>query len=564
MGELRSSNDYDELVRWAESQGGYCSPSLIITKSETSGSTAHAKTAIEGPNARLLSCPTSLIIDYDKAAAHIWEDPHACPFLRSPEIAIRLFLCNQRILGRDSPWAAYIKLLPTEFDTPLYYSHDELEMLRGTNVFGEVELRRHAWVEEWKRGVMHLPSKFNKTLFSWELYLWACTVLSSRSFPSSIVFGTSEVDSYPVLVPLVDSLNHKPQVPVYWNATADSFTISSGDSIAAGDEVFNNYGLKGNEELLMGYGFCLENNPFDVVTLKLRHPRMSADKAELVSPEMTESIFHLSESSPLPHELVNFFRIVVANVRETERLLALRTVPGLSQTAGMRCELDALGKLYNAVSMKLRGISVTGVAHPNKRQQSMSVYISRQVKILSQSLLAITRAMYAALHIQPESPDTEDMTFLRTKVYQRLADCGVNLDLVFSSPRFAEFTSAIKEGFDVSSPSDIRAADIEDQILVLFVSHLLISTPAEYSAWADAMHQRYNNARELDEDYVEDFERLFDAYIPPLAELNSTIFGEQKWTPRLMAWAGKVVDSEGVVVENCEDGRPEYWIITAV
>ncbi|KAK9245880.1 hypothetical protein V1506DRAFT_536908 [Lipomyces tetrasporus] len=564
MGELRSSNEYDELIRWAESQGGYCSPSLVITKSETSGSTAYAKTEIAGPNTRLLSCPTSLIIDYDKAAAHIWGDPHACPFLRSPQIAIRLFLCNQRILGCDSPWAAYIKLLPTEFDTPLYYSHDEMEMLRGTNVFGEVELRRHAWVEEWKRGVMYLPSKFNKTLFSWELYLWACTVLSSRSFPSSIVFGTSKDDSYPVLVPLVDSLNHKPQVPVYWSATADSFTISSGNSIAAGDEVFNNYGPKGNEELLMGYGFCLEDNAFDVVTLKLRHPRMSFDKAELVSSEMTESIFHLSQSSPLPHDLVNFFRIVVANAHETQRLLALRTVPPLSKTAGMRCELDALGKLCNAVSMKLRGISVTGVANPNMRQRSMKVYISQQAKILSQSLLAITRAMYEALRIQPESPDTEDITFLSKKVYEHLPDCGVNLDLIFTSPRFAEFTSAIKQGFDVSSPSDIRAADIEDQILVLFVSHLLISAPAEYAAWLDAMHERYNNDEELNEDYVEDFERLFDTYIPPLAELNSNIFGEQKWTPRVMAWAGKIVDSEGVVVENCENGRPEYWIITAV
>jgi hypothetical protein len=40
--------------------------------------------------------------------------------------------------------------------------------------------------------------------------------------------------------------------------------------------VFNNYGPKSNEELLLGYGFTLPNNPDDVVTLKLgarRPPR---------------------------------------------------------------------------------------------------------------------------------------------------------------------------------------------------------------------------------------------------------------------------------------------------
>ncbi|KAK9387273.1 hypothetical protein V1515DRAFT_602406 [Lipomyces mesembrius] len=563
MSEPNSLSDFHDLVTWAESHGGYCSPALALTKSETSGSTAYAKCAIPGSNTRLLSCPVSLIIDYDKAAKHVWGDLDSCPFSRSPQIAIRLFLCNQRVLGRESPWAAYIKILPVEFDTPLYYDHEEMEMLRGTNIFGEVELRRHAWIEEWKRGVMYLPSIFDKRLFSWELYLWACTILSSRSFPSSIVFNTDKKDSYPVLVPLVDSLNHKPLVPIYWTATADGFAISSGKSIEAGDEVFNNYGPKGNEELLMGYGFCIENNELDVVTLKLRHPPMSLEKVQLICSDKSETIFHLSQSIPLPDDLLYFFRVIVANKHEAQKLSELAIVNERSKAAGMRCELDALGKLYNAVSLKLRGISVPDVANPRLRQQNTMIYISQQVKIIKLSLVTIARALYAELHIQPESPDTDDVTQLRTKVYQHLPDYGINLDLLFSSPRFCEFAKVIKQGFDVISPSDIRAADIEDQILVLLISHLFILTPPDYTVWLNTMQQRYNNDQELDEDFVEDFERLYESYIPALAELNSDIFGSEKWTPRLLAWAGKVVDSEGVVAENCENGRPEYWIITA-
>jgi hypothetical protein len=39
--------------------------------------------------------------------------------------------------------------------------------------------------------------------------------------------------------------------------------------VRAGEQVFNNYGPKSNEELLLGYGFTLSPNPDDVVALKL-------------------------------------------------------------------------------------------------------------------------------------------------------------------------------------------------------------------------------------------------------------------------------------------------------
>ena len=36
-----------------------------------------------------------------------------------------------------------------------------------------------------------------------------------------------------------------------------------------GDELFSNYGLLSNEKLLFAYGFCIESNPHDSLTLKL-------------------------------------------------------------------------------------------------------------------------------------------------------------------------------------------------------------------------------------------------------------------------------------------------------
>ncbi|KAK9366824.1 hypothetical protein V1509DRAFT_628632 [Lipomyces kononenkoae] len=566
MSDPIASREFDELVSWVESHGGYCCPSLAFTKSERSGSTAYAKWPISKANTRLLSCPVSLIIDYDKAATHIWGDPQSCVFSGSPQIAIRLFLCIQRILGRQSQWAAYIGMLPTEFDTPLYYDHEELQVLQGTNIFGEAELRRQSWIEEWRRGVMYLPAKFDKSLVTWDLYMWACTVLSSRSFPSRIVFNTGpDENSYPVLIPLVDSLNHKPLEPINWNVTTDEFTISSGKSIETGDEVFNNYGPKGNEELLMGYGFCIENNPLDVVTLKLRHPPMGLQKQELVMSKGTrssESIFYLSESESLPSDLVQFFRIIAANEHETRQMMLLpSSQSGTRQASSLRCELDGLGKLFNAVELKRRVITVpVEVANPSRRQRNSMIYVSQQAKILSQALFAIVQAMSVKLGIQAEEGAT--VKDARTKFYRQLPEHGFNLELVMNSAgRFSRFASVIKQGFDVTSASDVRAAEIEDLVLVLFVCHLLISRVGDYTNWLRSMQERYDTDAELDEDFVEDFESMYDSYIPALAELDPDMFGSDQWTARLLAWAGKVVDSEGVVVENCEDGPPEYWII---
>ena len=50
------------------------------------------------------------------------------------------------------------------------------------------------------------------------------------------------------------------------------FELSTTESTPAGEEVFNNYAPKGNEELLNGYGFCIPDNPCDEVALRIGKP----------------------------------------------------------------------------------------------------------------------------------------------------------------------------------------------------------------------------------------------------------------------------------------------------
>jgi len=86
--------------------------------------------------------------------------------------------------------------------------------------------------------------------------------------------------SRPVLVPLVDALNHARAVPVSWVVSVQSGAQVGGEkgsalSLILHDgaeehcELHNNYGAKPNSEFLLGYGFTLPSNPDDTMTFKL-------------------------------------------------------------------------------------------------------------------------------------------------------------------------------------------------------------------------------------------------------------------------------------------------------
>ena len=121
------------------------------------------------------------------------------------------------------------------------------------------------------------------------MYRAAATYLSSRAFPSTLLSATPSLiaspSSYQVLLPGVDSLNHKRGHPAIWKVSKNdkfastsevdkvddhlSIELSSEVAYQQGDELFNNYGPKPNSSLILGYGFALPDNPDDTILLKI-------------------------------------------------------------------------------------------------------------------------------------------------------------------------------------------------------------------------------------------------------------------------------------------------------
>ena len=52
-------------------------------------------------------------------------------------------------------------------------------------------------------------------------------------------------------------LNHKRNQKIDWLMSDNGVAFVSREPISAGSQVFNNYGAKGNENLLGSYGFVL-------------------------------------------------------------------------------------------------------------------------------------------------------------------------------------------------------------------------------------------------------------------------------------------------------------------
>ncbi|KAK7202762.1 hypothetical protein BZA70DRAFT_312896 [Myxozyma melibiosi] len=560
-----STNDLLQLAQWVVSKGGFCSENLSFSIDDKSGSTAHASSLINASESNplpILSCPLSLVIDFEKAATYIWGTSSACPIKSDPVIAVRIYLCLQRLEGENAEYFPYIKTLPSLFGTPIFFTANELDLLRGTNLYGDVEQRRAKWITEHSEILPHIPDTFDKSRLTSELYLWACTVLTSRSFPSKIVFNTAaeeEDSSYPVLIPLVDSLNHYPRTPVVWNVDPSSFALAAATTIEEGREIFNNYGPKGNEELLMGYGFCLPDNEFDLVSLKLRLPNLTPDQIAILqtSPDTENSgIFYLTLAHPLPDSLVRLFCVNVANEAELEHMKSN------TETDSLRCKLDALMNLSIAISRKLSGHRLPELRdESSSTERNIYLYISGQVRILSACAAAIYRQILDSIAPRSSASFSFENEKLRQIIKAELPSCGLHLETLAADARFSQFFNAVK-----SVHSDFLTSEMDELYLSVFIAHLAILSyssdkASPYREWIESMRTRYDDKEEPDADAADQLEYM-DDILQNLAEVCPEVFAGDAWSQTLLAWAMKVVGSEAVYFHYEERSEPMLVVIT--
>ncbi|KAJ2453151.1 hypothetical protein GGF42_003868, partial [Coemansia sp. RSA 2424] len=229
-----------------------------------------------------------------------------------------LFLIHERFVMKEASfWKPYIDILPCEFHTPLQFNDEELKFLRGTPAEFAVAERHEGFRKQHQKALALVPaSVIPRDVLTYENYLWAMSVLTSRSFSKELMEGTlcSLTAESEVLLPLLDMANHHPRTPVTWIIDDDGIGFSMDAVVEAGQQIFNNYGPKSNEELMMGYGFCMLPNPYSWFHIKLNYsqdPLFEAKERVLAVAGLAKAHDQFIRASGLPRDLLPVLRVMV-------------------------------------------------------------------------------------------------------------------------------------------------------------------------------------------------------------------------------------------------------------
>ncbi|UJR23556.1 hypothetical protein I4U23_026544 [Adineta vaga] len=224
-------------------------------------------------------------------------------------LILSLFLLHERSKGIQSHWYPYIQLLPQTFSTPLFHKEDYLEY---TPVFYLSQTMHHSMSE--------VCDLINSKTFTLEDFLWAYTVIGSRAFKIPEL-GTT-------LIPLADLANHVSfaqeanLVTKGIDKQTDRFIlVTTEKKIVKGEEICIRYNELANWQLLLYYGFAIENNAFDSFFLQLK-----MDPNDTYEMEMKKTLLlNLNEDFFLDHELqiVEDEPIIDAHLLATLRLILM-------------------------------------------------------------------------------------------------------------------------------------------------------------------------------------------------------------------------------------------------
>lgn len=244
-----------ELITWLSGSGAFLSPKLALT---CTAEGARAVKVVEGaslhPGEVVASVPASLMLTQRVA---LEDDPQLAkvPGLRGTNL-IALALLRQMAPGQR--WRPFVKSLPQEQDTTLFWSEAELAELQGAELASHAAARASAIARH--HGA--LAAALSEQAPTLDEFRWALSMVWSRGHTVQLDLGGRQG----ALVPLADLFNHHTRPSVHASRTegeggSSALVLRAAGHLHAGDEATVPYGGGGalpNSQLLMDYGFCHE------------------------------------------------------------------------------------------------------------------------------------------------------------------------------------------------------------------------------------------------------------------------------------------------------------------
>ncbi|ETW03236.1 hypothetical protein H310_05635 [Aphanomyces invadans] len=178
---------------------------------------------------------------------------------------LALHLMYEKQKGTASFWAPFIRSLPATFDTPIFWTDEPFNALKGTNVSLLASMMKQQIVADYTS--IHTPifqkypALFHRASLTMQEYKWALSVIWSRAF------GITKGGQYlQVLCPAMDMFNHD----VLLNRPLDDFIVFDEQTqmlchrlhvdCVANTPLHICYGPYSNAKLLYSYGFVVPGN----------------------------------------------------------------------------------------------------------------------------------------------------------------------------------------------------------------------------------------------------------------------------------------------------------------
>ncbi|KAK4244938.1 hypothetical protein C7999DRAFT_16826 [Corynascus novoguineensis] len=292
-------NQYDEsrfsaLLEWSQQHGARLHPSLEIYLDPISKYSLRVKPSASHslqPGFDAVTCPAGITLSYLNALVDGPLDPSAPLHQRTgafparftqavpPYVLGRFFLIKEYLKGKSSFWWPYIATLPSPeqvaaWALPPFWPDQDIAYLEGTNAHVAIQEIQANVKREFKQARKLLKEEGFPDLAAYTqlLYKWSFSIFTSRSFRPSLILSDAtkqyistflpqgvQLDDFSILQPLLDVANHSPTARYTWDTTSvrDACQLVCHDPYEPGAQVYNNYGLKTNSELLLAYGFLL-------------------------------------------------------------------------------------------------------------------------------------------------------------------------------------------------------------------------------------------------------------------------------------------------------------------
>ncbi|XP_068316335.1 fructose-bisphosphate aldolase-lysine N-methyltransferase, chloroplastic-like [Pyrus communis] len=257
-------DESDDFLPWLERKAGAeISSALSIGKSAYGTSLFASKSITAGDC--VLKVPYSVQLTPDNLVPEL-KDMLSDGVGDAAKLAT-VVLFEQR-MGNDSGWAPYIRWLPRpeEMHCTIFWSDDELELIRQSSVYQETINQRSQIKKEFlaiRMALKNFPEMSKSITFMDFMHVYA--LVTSRAWGSMKGYS---------LIPFADFLNH--------DGTSESIVLSDNDkhiseviadrNYAPGEQVLIRYGKFSNATLLLDFGFTLSYNVHDQVQVQVNIP----------------------------------------------------------------------------------------------------------------------------------------------------------------------------------------------------------------------------------------------------------------------------------------------------